>query len=46
MRFSNEISVDAQADELFAFVSNPSRCCGACPGRASRAATATTGAAR
>jgi carbon monoxide dehydrogenase subunit G len=46
MRFSNEISVDAQADELFACVSNPSRWSGACPGRASRAATAMTGAAR
>jgi carbon monoxide dehydrogenase subunit G len=46
MRFSNEISVAAQADELFAFVSDPEQVVAACPARASRAATATTGAAR
>jgi carbon monoxide dehydrogenase subunit G len=46
MRFPNEISVDAQADELFAFVSNPEQVVRCLPGASSRAATATTGAAR
>ena len=32
MRFSNEISVDAQADELFAFVSDPERVVRCLPG--------------
>src|SRR4051795_9332777 len=32
MRFSNEISVDAQADELFAFVSNPEQVVKCLPG--------------
>jgi carbon monoxide dehydrogenase subunit G len=32
MRFSNEISVDAQADELFAFVSDPERVVKCLPG--------------
>ena len=46
MRFSNQISVHAEADELFAFVSDPEQVVRCLPGRASKVATGTTGAAR